>query len=135
MVCIYCGGDTQVINSRLQKRQNQTWRRRKCLDCLAVFSTHETASFEDSWRVKTEEGSLKPFWRDKLLLSIHKSCEHRPDSIEAASSLTGTVLSLLRQQTDKGLLEATNIALTAYEVLKNFDKVAAVHYQAFHLTN
>lgn len=132
MVCIYCGHDTQVINSRLQKRLNQTWRRRKCPNCLAVFSTHEVTSYEDSWRVKTATGSLTPFLRYKLFLSLHKSCEHRPGSVEDAAALTNTVISLLRHQTDKGLLEPTNIVITTYEVLKNFDKAASVHYQAFH---
>ena len=132
MVCLYCGSETQVINSRLQKRQNQTWRRRRCLNCQAVFSTHESASYEDSWRVKAPDGSLKPFLRNKLFLSLHKSCEHRPKSVEDATSLTHTVISLLRPQTANGLLEPANIILTAQEVLKNFDASAAVHYEAFH---
>jgi transcriptional regulator NrdR family protein len=76
---------------------------------------------------------LTPFLKDRLFLSLHKSCEHRKQSIEDASALTDTVVSLLRSQAAKGLLETTNIAITAYEVLKNFDKAAAVHYQAFHL--
>jgi len=132
MVCIYCGGETQVINSRHQKRLNQVWRRRKCLECLAVYSTHEVASYGDAWRVKTENGSLVPFLPNKLLLSLHKSLEHRKHSIEDATALTATVIGLLHRQTPQGLLEPENITLTAYEVLKNFDKAAAVHYAAFH---
>jgi len=132
MVCIYCGNETQVINSRLQKRLNQTWRRRKCVDCHAVFSTHEGASYEDSWRVQTSDDKLRPFLRNKLFLSLHKSCEHRGKSVEDATSLTNTVIALLGHQADAGLIEASSIALTAHEVLQNFDKAAAVHYLAFH---
>ena len=132
MVCIYCGSGTQVVNSRLQKRLNHVWRRRRCVECGAVFSTHEMPAYEDSWRVKTPEGALMPFQRDKLFLSLYKSCEHRPGAAEDAGGLTATVIGLLRHQDDKGLFEAENISLTAWEVLNNFDKAAAVHYQAFH---
>ena len=132
MVCIYCSDETRVINSRHQKRLNQVWRRRKCDNCLAVFSTHEAASYEDSWRVQAADASLRPFLRNKLFLSLHKSCEHRKRSVEDATGLTSTVISLLGHQTDAGLLEASSIAITAHEVLQNFDKAAAVHYLAFH---
>jgi transcriptional repressor NrdR len=132
MVCTYCGGDTQVTNSRHQKRLNQVWRRRHCLNCGATFSTHEVAVYEGSWRVLTEKGSLTPFHRDKLFLSLHKSLEHRKRSVEDATGITNTVISLLLSQADKGVLEPTSIALTAHEVLKNFDNAAATHYAAFH---
>jgi transcriptional regulator NrdR family protein len=132
MVCIYCNAETQVVNSRPQKRLNQVWRRRKCLHCHALFSTQEKVSYQDSWRVKTTAGALTPFLKNKLFLSLHKSCGHRKQSIEDATALTDTVISLLRTQTSQGLLETTDIAFTAYEVLNNFDKAAAVHYQAFH---
>lgn len=132
MVCIYCGGDTQVVNSRHQKRLNQVWRRRHCLSCEATFSTHELTAYNDVWRVKTEKGHLVPFHRNKLFLSLYKACEHRKHAIEDTTALVDTVLALLRTQTDKGLLEPTNIVITVQEVLNNFDKAAAVHYQAFH---
>jgi len=73
MVCIYCSGDTQVINSRLQKRPNQVWRRRKCLECGATFTTHELAAYEGSWRVKSSSAGLQPFNKNKLFLSLYKS--------------------------------------------------------------
>lgn len=39
MTCPYCGSDTKVINSRPQ--EDSVWRRRKCVDCKARFSTTE----------------------------------------------------------------------------------------------
>lgn len=65
-------------------------------------------------------------------MSIHKSCEHRPDSIEDASGITATVMSLLQQQTTEGLLQTKTVATAVHAVLQNFDKAAAVHYAAFH---
>lgn len=132
MVCVYCGSKTEVTNSRHQKRLNQVWRRRHCLNCGGIFTTHEMTAYEGSWRVQTASGSLQPFSRDKLLMSLHKSLEHRPTPVDDASGLTATVISLLSNQTDKGLLQAESIALTVQAVLQNFDKAAAVHYAAFH---
>lgn len=132
MVCTYCGHDTQVVNSRHQKRLNQVWRRRKCTNCGAVFSTHEAADYEASWRVLDTNGSLHPFLRDKLLISLHKSLEHRPTAVADASGLLNTIVSLLRPLAAKGTLEASEIALTTREVLIKFDNAAATHYAAFH---
>ena len=132
MVCTYCHGKTEVVNSRHQKRLNQVWRRRHCLNCGAIFSTHEITAYEGSWRVQDAKGGLHPFLRDKLLLSVYKSLEHRPKAIEEAGSLVATIIGALAQQADQGLLETGNVALTTHAVLNNFDTAAAVHYAAFH---
>lgn len=132
MVCIYCGQNTQVINSRLQKRANQIWRRRKCLKCGAVFSTHEHAVYEAAWRVKTSRSSLEPFVREKLFLSLYKSCSHRKTATYDAVALTDTVISGLGKQIRNGVIESETIAHEAMSILKRFDTPAAVHYKAFH---
>lgn len=48
MVCIYCSGETQVINSRPQKRLNNIWRRRKCTACEGIFTTSESPDLTSS---------------------------------------------------------------------------------------
>jgi transcriptional regulator NrdR family protein len=132
MVCTYCGGKTEVTNSRHQKRVNQVWRRRHCLNCGATFSTHELTAYDSVWRVQTDETSLTPFNRQKLFVALYMACEHRPTALDDATALTTTVISLLQKHANHGLLENTDIALTSYEVLKNFDKAAAVYYEARH---
>ena len=132
MNCTYCGSETQVVNSRLQKRLNQVWRRRKCTNCGAIFSTHEAADYEASWRVLGANGSLHPFLRNKLLISLHKSLGHRSKAVEDATGLLETIIALLRSQADRGTLEVSEIALTVQQVLRNFDNAAATHYAAFH---
>jgi transcriptional regulator NrdR family protein len=132
MVCIYCGGNTQVINSRLQKRLNHVWRRRKCLECGAIVSTHEQTAYDAAWRVKTSKAKLIPFNRDKLFLSLYKSLEHRPSAMTDASALTDTIISKLQPKTVQGVLESSTIVETTQKTLNNFDKAAGVHYAAFH---
>jgi transcriptional repressor NrdR len=132
MVCIYCGNETQVANSRPQKQLNQVWRRRKCLQCQAIFSTHEVAAYDTSWRVKTINDGLVPFKRNKLLVSLYKSLAHRPTALEDATALTDTIIGLLLKSAQNGLIEAQTITNNAAEVLHRFDTAAAVHYRAFH---
>ncbi|MDB5175913.1 MAG: NrdR family transcriptional regulator [Candidatus Saccharibacteria bacterium] len=131
MVCIYCSGNTQVINSRLQKRANSVWRRRKCLNCQAVFTTSEVAQYDGSWRVQSGK-QLIAFSRDKLLLSIYESVRHRPEALQDASALTETIIGKLRHTASDGLLTIKDIIVVAQAILNNFDDAAYVHYRAFH---
>lgn len=133
MVCTYCGGKTEVVNSRHQKRLNQVWRRRHCLYCGATFSTHEQVSYESVWRVQTRNASLAPFDKQKLFIELYKACEHRSTALNDATALTDTILGLLRAHATSGLLESSDIAMTTHRVLKNFDTPAAVYYAARYL--
>lgn len=132
MVCIQCGDKTQVINSRPQRKVNQQWRRRQCQGCKAIFSTLEVADYSALWAVKAPSGPLKPFGRDKLLLSLHSSLQHRPKSLDDAAGLADTVIAKLRSQATNGVLTTKQISQTVQVALNRFDKAASVHYQAIH---
>ena len=134
MVCIYCLSDTQVTNSRLQKRANQVWRRRKCVNCGATFSTQESAIYEGAWQVKDSMGRLTPFSRNKLLLSLYKSLEHREHALTEAEALMDTIIGKLLRGggSQRGLLAPDSIIQTTYSTLQRFDTPASVSYLAFH---
>lgn len=135
MVCVQCQQKTQVINSRPQRRTNQQWRRRQCTSCNAVFSTIEAVDYSAVWRVKRPSGELVPFNRDKLLLSITYSLEHRPKSLEDASGITNTVISKLQSTFNNGTLTTKQIIQAVQVALNRFDKAGSVHYQANHSIN
>ncbi len=132
MVCIHCGSETHVINSRPQKRTNQIWRRRRCNTCQAVFTTEETIQYEAVWAVSGPKSGLEPFNRDKLLLSLYKSCEHRKTALDDAKGLTDTIINKLRASVVDGVLSKRSIAQVSQVALNRFDVAASVHYQAFH---
>jgi len=132
MVCIYCGNKTQVINSRTQHRSNQVWRRRKCLTCSSVFTTEEKADYASHWLIKTQNNGLQPFNRDKLLISLFESLKHRKTALEDASDIADTVIKKLAGNMRNGVVEMKTVEQHALVALNRFDKVAAVHYQAFH---
>lgn len=131
MVCIYCGRKTGVVNSRRQRRSNQVWRRRHCPACGATFTTVEAPQHELAWVVRRGSRS-EPFLRDKLLLSLYRSCEHRTTALSDAAALTDTVMRKLAAQAHGGALESRDITQVVQVALNRFDTAASVHYQAYH---
>lgn len=132
MVCTYCQQKTRVINSRPQLRSNGIWRRRKCTACGETVTSIESLDYEKTWVVQYSPRQKRPFLRDKLFVSIYKSCQHRPSAFEDARGLTATVIAGLWQDIDKALISPGLIARRTHAALHRFDKPAAVHYQAFH---
>lgn len=131
MVCIYCGSETKVTNSRPQKRVNKVWRRRQCLSCNTVFTSTEAVDLSGSIRVAKQK-HLQAFRRDKLLLSIHDSLKHRKTAISDATGLTDTIIAKLYPLMTNSVLQPADITVITLEALKRFDKTAATHYAAFH---
>ena len=131
MVCIYCGSKTTVTNSRPQKRLMQTWRRRQCTACNAIFSTNELVDLASSLVVR-HDSLIQPFTRDKLFLSLYKALGHRQDAVHDASALTATITAQICKKTTTGLVEHSEIAKVTHQVLVRFDKAGAVQYAAYH---
>jgi transcriptional repressor NrdR len=132
MKCVQCGSDTKVVNSRLQARSNQVWRRRQCLECQAIFTTEETVDYGSAWTVRGASGAYQPFLPDKLLLSLYRSCQHRKTALSDAAGLQETVIKKLRAEVANGLLDSQTIRRTTQVALNRFDTAASTHYQAFH---
>lgn len=136
MVCIYCGHETEVYNSRERARNPSVWRRRRCSLCVAQFTTEELPDYRTSLVVKGQDHKLYPFNRDKLFLSLHSALGHRQDALTPATELTSTVIgSLLRKKrAPDGLLTISVLAKQTHQTLKRFDPLAAHTYKAYHQT-
>lgn len=132
MICIYCGGKTSVVNSRGQRRSNQTWRRRQCQNCQAVFTSVEAVDLPSSLVFKRSPKHSERFQRDKLFVSVYESCKHRKDAAEASTALTATILGKLLHKIESATLDRVQVISVTTEVLRRFDKAAAVQYQAYH---
>jgi transcriptional repressor NrdR len=131
MVCIYCGGDTKVTNSRLQRRNNQVWRRRECLACQSVFTTHEAVELESTLSVE-QNGQLKPFMPDLLLKELITALSHRKDVYTASREVLGTIVRQLLTLPQKPRYNRQDISMAAAKVLKRFDRQAYLRYVADH---
>lgn len=131
MVCVYCGGETKVTNSRLQKRNNQIWRRRECLACRAVFTTHESVELESTLSVE-KNGHSQPFLPDLLLKELMLALSHRKDVYTASREVLGTIVRKLLTLPQKPLYKPADISKVSSEVLKRFDRPAYLRYLADH---
>ena len=133
MVCIYCGEETRVVNSRLQKRINCVWRRRRCSSCDAVFTSIESNAYESSLMVKHGTSHIVPFERDLLFVSVYDACRHRAHAISDASAITSTILGKLQQNKEtQGIIERDYLISVTSSILRRFDTAAYVYYQAYH---
>lgn len=132
MVCIHCCSETKVTNSRPQKRNNQVWRRRECHNCYAVFTTEESVQYSGAWTVRSKTGSLQPFSRDKLLVSLLRSLEHRKTALDDATALVETIIKKLASTVNNGKIETAQIVQITQVALNRFDSAASVSYSAFH---
>lgn len=132
MVCLYCGGETQVTNSRLQKRDNHVWRRRKCILCSSVFTTQENPVLDTSHVIKNNDLRLQPFNRDRLYISIYEACKHRESAVKDAAYLTAIIVAKILASQTSGSVARDDIVKMATQTLKYFDQAAATVYAAYH---
>lgn len=134
MVCVYCGHETAVLNSRLQKQSGNVWRRRSCTACGALFTTHEAPDLAACLVVQYDPKAKKqrPFERDRLFLSVVKALGHRRDAVEAASALTDTITASLLKMRLGALVPVSSIIEVSHTTLQRYDIAAAVQYAAYH---
>lgn len=133
MICLQCGSkNIKVTNSRPQVRTNRIWRRRHCQKCFTVFTTEESIDYAGAWRVKQPKGALEPFLRDKLYISVLKSCQHRKTAVEDASGLVDSITYKLLTKAVDGIIDKATIIQTTKVALSRFDSVASVYYTAHH---
>lgn len=132
MFCINCfHKNTSVANSRPNKKQPQVWRRRKCPNCSAVFTTYERPSLAENKPIERSDGSVDTFNLGKLILSIAKAFTHAPAEAEYnALWLAQTVEDTL--STEHQTITSGDIEATTHQTLKQFDELAAMQYAAQH---
>jgi transcriptional repressor NrdR len=131
MVCAYCGNETKVTNSRLQKRNNQVWRRRQCLRCSAIFTTHEAIDLSQALLVDLG-ASTQPFLADKLFTDVLAALKDHRGRYIAAREITSTVTKNLLKNRQSPSFGPKAISNATAEVLKRFDKRAWLRYVAEH---
>jgi len=132
MVCIYCGGKTSVVNSRIQKRSNSIWRRRRCSDCEAVFTCIERPDLYKSLVVTSPSGTFSAFERDRLFVDIYEAVRHRKTALADATALTDTIIGLVLPLSTEGSIDRRRIISSTKQVLAAFDHAAATYYLAYH---
>jgi transcriptional repressor NrdR len=73
--CPYCGGDSQVVDSRTSSESVR--RRRVCNECRRRFTTYERLA-TPSIKVQKRDGRTEPFSPDKLVRVLTRVGRDRP---------------------------------------------------------
>lgn len=129
MKCPYCSKYTKITNSRKTNAGYEKWRRHLCGSCGKVFTTIESIDADTTLSVVKKNGDLEPFMASKMIISIYKALDHRPDAQEIAGRLTKNIyVKLLPCPTRQ--VYSSEISEKVIYTLKNFDPAGAVKYQA-----
>ena len=107
------------------------WRRRQCVACGAVFTTHESVELESALLVE-KSGQNQPFLADLLLKELMNAMKHREDVYTASREVLGTIVRRLLDLPSRPVFSTPDITRVTSEVLKRFDKRAHLRYMADH---
>jgi len=108
------------------------WRRRHCSSCDGIFTTLEQIDWPTSLLYKDNSSRVGPFERDILYISVYDSLKHRKKAVSEATALTATITAKLLPVIKDATIQREDTIRVATEVLRRFDKAAAIAYQAFH---
>ena len=131
MRCPFCGfDDTQVKDSRPSEDNAAIRRRRFCPNCDARFTTFERVQLRELLVIKND-GTRKPFDRDKLARSLRIALRKRPVDEE---KLDQVINALVRQMetTGDGEITTREIGELVMETLRRLDHVAYVRYASVY---
>jgi transcriptional repressor NrdR len=131
MRCLYCFADTEVTNSRLQRRSNNVWRRRQCKACRAVFTTHEAIDLSSAMSV-AKNGHKEPFKTDLLFTELLLALQDRKKCYDDAREATHTIIQKLLKLPSKPLFEAHQISRVTADVLLKLDHRAYLRFVSEH---
>lgn len=129
MLCPYCASESKVVNSRHQKRLNSVWRRRRCLNCHAIWTTDEQIRGSSAFMVQDDE--LVDFAPEKLLISLYEALKHRKTAEIDAQYIKNTVIKNI-QLNGEPVITVEQIVAECVAVLRNFDKLASDLYKTTH---
>lgn len=131
MRCPFCGfDDTQVKDSRPSEDKSAIRRRRFCPQCDARFTTFERVQLRELTVLKND-GSKKPFDRDKLERSMRIALRKRPVDEE---KLERVINGLVREMETSGDSEipTRKIGEMVMQALHALDHVAYVRYASVY---
>ena len=130
MLCPFCKkGDDRVIDSRPPDNAVVIRRRRECLECHRRFTTYERME-EMPLMVIKQDGSRKPYDRNKLRRGIQRACEKRPIPSETIEQIMNDID--LRMQEYFMEVPSYKIGEMVLEQLLDIDPVSDVRFASVY---
>ncbi len=131
MKCPYCGHlDNKVIDSRLNKENTITRRRRSCMSCEQRFTTYERLEVMMPVIVK-KDGRREAWDRHKMVIGLEKACEKRPVSRDRIDTFADEIEKKLQDIGGKEI-SAKKLGNWVMEGLSELDEVAYVRFASVY---
>jgi transcriptional repressor NrdR len=129
MHCPSCGGETKVLDTRLNESANAVKRRRECLQCGKRFTTYERIE-NVPLVVRKKSGRTELFDRGKVLNGLVKACEKRPISVHELEAVTDEIERDLKNKYSE--VTTTVIGETILKKLLTIDQVAYIRFASVY---
>ena len=131
MKCPFCSyTESKVIDSRPTDDDERIRRRRECLSCQRRFTTYEAVETIPMMVLK-KDGSMEPFYRDKLLNSMLRACEKRQVSLAQVEQAVDEIEAALQNAMEREI-PTSRIGELAMEKLKGIDEAAYVRFASVY---
>lgn len=150
--CPFCGSHRTRVTSTYRIGQGPDYkkhgflgvtRRRLCIDCDVVFTTHEKVPTRETLLVIKRSGAREPFDRDKMALSIQKALCERTVSKERLHRIVLSIEAQLQPKQKDGDIDmvrtryrtvtSQQIGALVLNSLRELDEVAYVRYASIFL--
>lgn len=131
MRCPKCGcQEDKVIDSRASKEGATIRRRRECLSCTYRFTTYEEIEHEQLMVVK-RDGRREALSKEKLLLSMQRSCQKRPVSDQDLADAAEKIVNEISDGHEREV-SAAFIGECVMRELRSLDQVAYVRFASIY---
>jgi transcriptional repressor NrdR len=133
MKCPICRENkNEVYNTRLTRFGTQTWRRRRCLNCDASFTTYEQPDLKFLKILGDSSNKTAPYSRATLFSSVYNAF--------AGSTAKPSVIDAVTDNIEAKLLDLQDHTITTEQItdivlstLKHFDSAAFLRYLSDHV--
>lgn len=131
MKCPYCGQvDSRVIDSRINKDNTITRRRRECTACQQRFTTYERIELMLPMLIK-KDGRREAWDRGKIIAGLEKACEKLAVSMTDIDTFVDAIEQKLQDYGSKEI-PTSQIGEWVMEALPALDEVAYVRFASVY---
>ena len=132
MKCPSCGSlNIHVKDSRSSEDNSAIRRRRICVECNLRFTTFERIQLRELTVIK-QNGTLKPFDRDKLIQSLKIALRKRPVDHEQIEMTVNSIVHKL-ESLRLSKISSEVIGRMVMEKLKKIDRVAYIRFASVYM--
>jgi transcriptional repressor NrdR len=130
MKCPYCGSENGKTLETRDSQDNNTRRRKECIDCQKRYTTYEYIETIELM-VRKKDGKLERFDVNKIIRGLQKACEKRPVSMTQINELAGKVRQdLMSKGTEEVASAEIGDAIMSY--LKDIDRIAYIRFASVY---